>query len=68
MDTNQSQKPEQKKNNWDLISGILLTLFGSYRLYSHYFTDIQFSNLRLGLTFVIVGFGIYNLYKFFIRK
>ena len=58
----QQNKPAQ--NKWDLITGIGLILFGSYKLYNHYVNLTEMSTIRLALTFGFVGFGFYNLYKY----
>lgn len=58
-------EPLRKNNNWNLFTGLILTLFGSYRLYQHFSGMITFNNLRLLLSFAFVGYGLYSLYQYF---
>lgn len=58
----QDAKPNQ--NKWDLIIGVFLILLGSYRLYNFYANGAEYSTLRIALTYAIVGFGCYNIYKY----
>jgi len=56
-------KPQQ--NKWDLIIGVFLILMGAYRLYNFYIKGLEYSTVRIVLTYGLVGFGCYNLYKYF---
>lgn len=58
-------KPQRPQNKWDLIIGLFLIGFGSYRLYQHYMLGVEYETYRIVLTFGFIGFGFYNLYKFF---
>ncbi|PSG86358.1 hypothetical protein [Aurantibacter aestuarii] len=58
-------KPQRPQNKWDLIIGLFLIGFGSYRLYQHYMLGAEYETYRIVLTFGFIGFGFYNLYKFF---
>ncbi|WP_397362392.1 hypothetical protein [Olleya sp. R77988] len=58
----------RKNKNWNLITGLLLTLFGSYRLYQHFSGATSLNTLRLVLSFAFVGYGLFGLYQYFQNK
>lgn len=59
------QETKRPQNKWDLIIGIFLIGFGSFRLYQHYILDKPYETFRIVLTFAFIGFGVFNLYKYF---
>ena len=64
MENNSPQKQPQRK--MDLFIGLFLVVLGSYRLYNIYFNGTEFPTYKIVLTYGFVGFGFYNLYKYFI--
>ena len=64
MENSTPQKQPQRK--MDLFIGLFLIGLGSFRLYNIYFNGLEASTLRTVLTFAFVGFGFYNLYKYFV--
>lgn len=53
-----------KRNKWHLILGILFLVYGIYRLYTH-LTATETDNFGTILAVGFIGFGIYDLFKYF---
>lgn len=49
---------------WNLITGLILTIFGSYTVYQHFTGGAFMPPFKLMLSFVFIGFGVHNLYKY----
>jgi hypothetical protein len=61
----EKNSPKNNKNIFNLLLGFLFIGVGGYRLYSHYFTETVYSNFRLVLSILLIGFGINSFYKYF---
>ncbi len=58
----------QRSNNWNLFTGLLLTFFGSFRVYQHFSEITTLGNFRLILSISFIGYGLFNLYQYFQNK
>ena len=47
--------PKNNKNIFNLLLGFLCIRVGGFRLYTHYFTETSYSNLRLILSVLLIG-------------
>ncbi|WP_375239161.1 hypothetical protein [Aurantibacter sp.] len=66
MENNLPDTQKKPKRKLDLYIGIVILILGFYRFYEHYFNGVEFSTFKIVLTYVMVGIGFYNLYKYFV--
>ncbi|MDO6596938.1 hypothetical protein Q4512_08420 [Oceanihabitans sp. 2_MG-2023] len=57
-----------QKSIFSLISGLIFFGLGSFITYKYFFTEEVITTLRLVLSFVMIGFGVYRLYNYFTTK
>lgn len=57
-------KPQKKKNIFNLIIGVAFIGYGSYRLFT-YFNGAEYSTFRLVIAVGFIILGVYDLYKFY---
>ncbi len=53
------------KKSWNLMIGIALVVFGSFRLYNRLLDENDLSILRIVLTIGFIIYGIYMIYMHF---
>ena len=66
MENNLPETQKKPKRKLDLYIGVVIILLGTYRFYNMYFKGVEYSTLRIVLTYVMVAIGFYNLYKYFV--
>ena len=57
--------PKNNKNIFNLLLGFLFIGVGGFRLYTHYFTEVSYTNFRLILSVLLIGFGVNSFYRYF---
>ncbi|WGD34193.1 hypothetical protein [Olleya sp. YS] len=57
-------EPLRKNNTWNLFTGIILTVFGSYRLYQYFSGVVVYKTYRLVLSIGFVLYGLFSLYQY----
>lgn len=56
-------QPTSRKK-WDLMIGIALVIFGSFRLYNRFQSEVDWG-FRSILTIAFIGYGGFLIYKYF---
>ena len=64
MNNNEHHNPTPKRKTWDLLIGIALVLFGSFRLYSRLQTEEDWS-FRAIFTLAFILYGAYLIFRYF---
>ncbi len=60
-----NQDTPKQKNVFNLLLGLIFIGVGGFRVYTHYFTEVTYSNLRLILSILLIGLGINSFYRYF---